>query len=100
MARTSKSSTAGDAADAEDIGFDERLADLEKIVGELEDGELNLEAAIERYSAGVELLKRCHSQLGRYRARVEELSREAEGALSAFEGDPDFADGDSQRGSA
>jgi exodeoxyribonuclease VII small subunit len=78
----------------EEVGFDARLAELEAIVGELEDGELSLEEAIERYGAGVQLLRRCHAQLGEYRARVEELSREAEGALSAFDEDPDLpADG-------
>lgn len=73
----------------EEVGFDARLTELEAIVAELEDGELSLEEAIERYGAGVQLLRRCHTQLGEYRARVEELSREAEGALSAFDEDPD-----------
>lgn len=87
MAKQAKKST-DDAS--EEVGFDARLAELEAIVGELEDGELSLEEAIERYGAGVQLLRRCHSQLGEYRARVEELSREAEGALSAFDEDPDL----------
>jgi exodeoxyribonuclease VII small subunit len=80
----------------EEVGFDARLAELEAIVGELEDGELNLEQAIERYGAGVQLLRRCHAQLGEYRARVEELSREAEGALSAFDEDPDLSGADAE----
>ena len=75
---------------SEEPGFDARLTELEAIVAELEDGELSLEDAIERYGAGVQLLRRCHAQLGEYRARVEELSREAEGALSAFDEDPDL----------
>ena len=70
-------------------GFDEQLVRLEAIVAELERGELSLEPAIERYQEGIELLKGCHGLLQGYRRRVEELSGEAEAALSPFAGDPD-----------
>lgn len=69
--------------------FDERLEKLEGIVAELERGELGLEPAIARYQEGVELLKTCHTTLKSVRARVEELSKDAEGSLVAFDGDPD-----------
>ncbi|MEX1023564.1 MAG: exodeoxyribonuclease VII small subunit [Planctomycetota bacterium] len=82
------SKASGSEAPAEP-GFDERLARLEAIVGELEAGGLGLEPAIERYQEGVELLKVCHATLRGYRSRVEELSKDAEGALTPFDGDPD-----------
>jgi exodeoxyribonuclease VII small subunit len=69
--------------------FDQRLAELEGIVNQLEGGELGLEAAIERYTRGIELLKSCHGTLAAQRARVEELTADAEQTLRAFEGDPD-----------
>ena len=69
--------------------FDDKLGRLEKLVGELEQGGLGLEPAIERYQEGIELLKECHKALAGYRRRVEELTREAEGAMRPFEGDPD-----------
>ena len=75
-------------------GFDQRLARLEAIVGELEEGGLSLEPAIERYQEGIELLKRCHHTLAGYRRQVEELTREAEGAIRSFDGDPDLANGE------
>jgi len=77
------------ADDGNELGFDERMAKLEALVSELEEGGLALEPAIARYQEGVELLKGCHEQLGRYRRQVEELSAQAEGALGAFADDPD-----------
>jgi exodeoxyribonuclease VII small subunit len=70
--------------------FDERLARLQAIVSELEQGELGLEPAIERYQEGIELLKQCHTVLAGYRRRVEELSAEAEAGIKAYGADPDF----------
>lgn len=81
-----------DAGD--DLDFDAKLERLEGLVRELEGPELGLETAIERYAEGVELLKRCHSALGRHRKRVEELSADAEASLASLRDDPDFA-GDS-----
>jgi exodeoxyribonuclease VII small subunit len=71
--------------------FDDKLQRLEKIVGELEQGGLGLEPAIERYQEGIQLLKECHGALETYRRRVEELTKDAEAAMRPFEGDPDFA---------
>jgi exodeoxyribonuclease VII small subunit len=70
--------------------FDDKLGRLERIVGELEQGGLGLEPAIERYQEGLQLLKECHRALETYKKRVEELTREAEAAMRPFEGDPDF----------
>ena len=72
--------------------FDERLERLEAIVGELEEGELGLEPAIERYEEGIGLLKDCHKLLAGYRKQVEELTRGAEDVLEPFDGDPDADD--------
>ena len=73
--------------------FDERLTRLEGIVSELENGDLGLEPAIERYTAGIELLKSCHATIEAQRARVEELTADAERALRPFDGDPDAEQG-------
>ena len=70
-------------------GFDERLARLEEIVAELEEGGIALEPAIERYQEGVELLASCRTILAGYRKRVEELANGAEAGLVPYEGDPD-----------
>jgi exodeoxyribonuclease VII small subunit len=72
---------------ANEPGFDARLARLEEIVAALEDGDLELEQAIERYREGVSLLKGCRELLGGFRKQVEELTRDAE--TTPFAGDPD-----------
>ena len=79
--------------DAQDPGFDERLARLESIVTELEEGGLGLEDAIARYQEGIEHLKLCHVTLEGHRQRVEELTQGAESALQPFRDDPDDPDG-------
>ena len=80
----------GSAAAEREGGFDDKLGRLEKIVSELEQGGLGLERSIERYQEGIQLLKECHTALGTYRRRVEELTREGAEAMRLFEGDPDF----------
>jgi exodeoxyribonuclease VII small subunit len=78
---------------AEGPGFDERLARLEAIVGELENGGIALEPAIERYQEGVALLADCRAILSGFRQRVEELSSGAEPVLRPYEDDPDACAG-------
>lgn len=70
--------------------FDERLQRIESIVADLEQGDLGLEPAIDRYQEGIALLKDCHGVLAGYRKRVEELTGEAEASLAAYSNDPDF----------
>lgn len=77
----------------EEEDFDVRLARLEALVEEMEEGGLGLEGAIARYEEGVALLKGCREQLGGYRKQVEELTRGAE-ALEPYADDPDAEDGE------
>ena len=71
---------------AAEPGFDERLARLEKIVAELERGEVGLETAIERYQEGVEIVRRCRALLDGFQKRVEELT---ESGNVPYAADPD-----------
>src|SRR6185503_528950 len=87
---TNERKPAENAGDNRGGAFDDKLGRLEKLVGELEQGGLGLEPAIERYQEGLQLLKECHGALETYKKRVEELTREAEAAMRPFEGDPDF----------
>lgn len=70
-----------------DCGFDEQLAQLEGLVAELESGDLTLEEAMERFSAGVKLLGSCREALSGYEERVEELSAQAEAGLAELDGE-------------
>jgi len=48
---------------AEALSFEQALQELEKIVHELEDGQVGLEESLARYEKGIALLKKCYGQL-------------------------------------
>jgi len=54
--------------------FEESLAELEKIVAELESGKLGLSDALERYEAGVKHLRGCQQLLESAERKIELLS--------------------------
>ncbi|WP_425397598.1 exodeoxyribonuclease VII small subunit [Aeoliella sp.] len=54
--------------------FEQALAELETIVGDLESGELGLSEALERYESGIAHLKQCHAQLQQATRKIELLS--------------------------
>jgi exodeoxyribonuclease VII small subunit len=56
-----------------DPTFEERLAALEAVVGDLEGEELPLETSLERYRQGVEHLRACRALLDDAEARLAEL---------------------------
>jgi exodeoxyribonuclease VII small subunit len=87
-----RSEPEADPAPAQD--FDGRLARLEAIVQEMEQGGLGLEGAIARYEEGVALLKGCREVLAGYRHQVEELTRDAEKTLEPYAADPDVPSAD------
>lgn len=62
-------------------GFEDHLQALEKIVEELERGDLTLDAALERFEDGVKRLKICRELLTKAEEKVKILVRDAEGEL-------------------
>lgn len=61
------------------LTFENALAELEKIVGRLEQGQVPLEESIEIYQRGEALKARCDDLLKRAEARVETISVGADG---------------------
>jgi exodeoxyribonuclease VII small subunit len=59
---------------AADLSFEQALQRLQAIVQELEQGELGLDKALERYEEGVKLLRRCHDVLEKAERKIELLS--------------------------
>lgn len=59
-----------------DPSFEDSLSALEKIVGQLESGELPLEQALEIFEEGIGLARRCQTQLAEAERKVEVLLRE------------------------
>ena len=60
------------------LSFEENLLGLQKIVHELEQGELGLTESLQRYEDGVQRLKQCYQQLSQAEQRVELLSGRTE----------------------
>ena len=54
--------------------FESALAELEKIVETLEDGQLPLERSLERFERGIALSRFCHARLEDAERRVEVLT--------------------------
>jgi exodeoxyribonuclease VII small subunit len=59
---------------AEELTFEQALTELERVVRDLEDGQLGLEDALARYEAGIGLLKRCYGQLQNAEQRILRLT--------------------------
>ncbi len=53
--------------------FEEATAELQRLVAQMEAGELALEASIAAYQRGSELVKFCHSQLERIEGQIKVL---------------------------
>jgi exodeoxyribonuclease VII small subunit len=70
--------TPGSAADAAAEGWSEKsfeaaLADLQKVVSELEQGDLGLSDSLARYEQGIRLLKHCFGELEAAEGKLELL---------------------------
>lgn len=55
------------------LTFEQALGELEKIVTDLENGNLGLAESLERYEQGVSHLKRCQTELDRAERRIDLL---------------------------
>jgi exodeoxyribonuclease VII small subunit len=70
-------------------GFEDALARLEKIVKDLEEGDLKLEESLRLFEEGVGLTRLCASRLDEAQRRIDLLTRGAQGELKLvpFEND-------------
>jgi exodeoxyribonuclease VII small subunit len=58
--------------------FESAIAELEKIVRQLEEGDLPLDTSLSLFERGVTLSKYCHDQLGAAERRIEQLTDRGE----------------------
>ena len=72
-----------DAADIDALSFEQALAELERIVGQLESGLAPLEQSIELYERGALLKAHCEKRLEAARLRVEKIVVGANGQAGA-----------------
>ncbi len=63
--------------------FEELMVDLEKIVKELETGEVDLESSIEKYTEAMKLAKICGDKLDKATESVNKILNE-DGTLTDF----------------
>jgi len=75
-----------------DIKFEEALGRLERIVGQLEAGNLGLEESLKVFEEGVGLARHCARYLDEAEKRIELLTRDESGALRATAFPPDEDD--------
>ena len=68
--------------------FEASLASLERVVRELERGDLPLEKSLELFEQGVGLSRECQERLNEAERRIEVLLREGDGRTSVGAFDP------------
>ena len=61
------------------MSYEEAVKELEKILSELESGDLNLDEAIKLFEKSVELSKLCFEKIKTTEGKVEIIKKELEG---------------------
>lgn len=79
-----------ESADADsELPFEEALAQLEELVGEMESDQMPLEALIESYEKGTHLFQVCEKRLDEAEGRIEIIrkNRNGEAVVEPFDSD-------------
>ncbi len=64
------------------ITFERALETLEKIVSQIESGEVSLEESIEKYAEGAKLIQTCRAILDRAEKKIQLLAKSEDGSLA------------------
>jgi exodeoxyribonuclease VII small subunit len=74
------------------LNFEKAMESLEKIVQELESGELALEEALKKFEEGIKLSRQCASKLEESEKKIALLMEKTDGTLEEkrFDSDDDF----------
>ena len=89
MAKRETTTRAGKGAAAKGQDFEGQLASLERIVRELERGDLPLERSLELFEQGVRLSRECQERLNEAERRID-LAAETGAAVIAASSDGDW----------
>ena len=65
------------------LSFEQALSELEQIVRSLETGEAPLENSIQAYERGIALKKHCETKLKDARAKIEKITVQSDGSITA-----------------
>lgn len=63
----------------DEMSFEQAMAELEQVVGQLERGDVALEDSIKLYERGAELKKRCETKLAEAEEKVAQITLGADG---------------------
>lgn len=66
---------------SQELPFEKAMEKLEKIVSELESGDISLEEALKKYEEGVRLSQICQERLSQAEKKIEILTRGLDGTL-------------------
>lgn len=66
-----------------EMSFEESLSSLEKIVSQLEEGDLPLEKSLELFEEGVRLSRKCQQKLESAERKIEILVKDSDGGAVA-----------------
>ena len=59
-----------------EMKFEDKLKELEKIVNDLESGEIDLDSSIEKYTQAMKLVKECDEKLKKVEEQVSKIVTE------------------------
>lgn len=74
--------SAGQAAQIDDMSFEDALRELEQIVEKLEQGQGSLDDAIAAYERGAALKKHCQRKLEEARLKVDKIRLDENGQVA------------------
>jgi exodeoxyribonuclease VII small subunit len=66
-----------------EMSFEDAIKELEQVVGQLERGDVALDASIALYERGAELKKRCEAKLKEAEEKVAQLTLDGDGTPTA-----------------
>ena len=69
--------------------FEASLAELEVIVGQLEEGDMPLEESLDLFEKGIKLSRDCRARLTKAERRIEILMQDSDGNLVTAEIEPE-----------
>lgn len=72
-----------------ELKFEEALKKLEKIVEDLESGDLSLDEALRKYQEGIELSRQCCQRLENAKKKIDTLVKNKKGELELRSFDED-----------
>lgn len=59
------------------VKFEEKINNLENIINDLENGDIDLDQSIEKYTTAMKLVKECDNELKSVEAQVSKLVNES-----------------------